>query len=126
MILVVFGIIVVLGTFASSLLASFLIKPIQELSAGVEELKNGTAKDPFRIYSHDELGKLTRNFNEMSALIADQPGKLTKYARDLEEAYVAIVKVVAAAIGERLLYPWSFRSGCSAIPPHRQTDRPLK
>ncbi len=104
MILLVFGIIVVLGIFASSLLASFLIKPIKELSAGVEELKNGTAKNPLRIYSHDELGNLTRNFNEMSALIAYQRGKLTKYAFDLEEAYVAIVKVVAAAIDARDSY----------------------
>lgn len=104
MILIVFGIIVVLGIFASSLLASFLIKPIKELSAGVEELKYGTAKNPLRIYSHDELGKLTRNFNEMSALIADQRGKLTKYARDLEDAYVSMVKVVAAAIDARDSY----------------------
>ncbi len=104
MILIVFGIIVVLGIFASSLLASFLIKPIKELSAGVEELKYGTAKNPLRIYSHDELGKLTHNFNEMSALIAYQRGKLTKYARDLEEAYVSIVKVVAAAIDARDSY----------------------
>lgn len=104
MILIVFGIIVVLGIFASSLLASFLIKPIKELSAGVEELKYGTAKNPLRIYSQDELGKLTRNFNEMSALIADQRGKLTKYARDLEDAYVSMVKVVAAAIDARDSY----------------------
>jgi putative nucleotidyltransferase with HDIG domain len=104
MILIVFGIIVVLGVFASSMLASFLIKPIKELSAGVEELKYGTAKNPLRIYSQDELGKLTRNFNEMSALIADQRGKLTEYARDLEEAYVSIVKVVAAAIDARDSY----------------------
>jgi HD-GYP domain-containing protein (c-di-GMP phosphodiesterase class II) len=104
MILIVFGIIVVLGIFASSLLASFLIKPIKELSAGVEELKYGTAKNPLKIYSQDELGKLTLNFNEMSALIADQRGKLTKYARDLEEAYVSIVKVVAAAIDARDSY----------------------
>ncbi|MBW2605149.1 MAG: HD domain-containing protein [Deltaproteobacteria bacterium] len=104
MILIVFGIIVVLGIFTSSLLASFLIKPIKELSAGVEELKYGTAKNPLRIYSQDELGKLTRNFNEMSALIADQRGKLTEYARDLEEAYVSIVKVVAAAIDARDSY----------------------
>jgi len=104
MILIVFGIIVVLGMFASSLLASFLIKPIKELSAGVEELKCGTAKTPLRIYSHDELGKLTRNFNEMSATIADQRGKLTKYARDLEDAYVSMVKVVAAAIDARDSY----------------------
>jgi len=104
MILIVFGIIVVLGVFASSMLASFLIKPIKELSAGVEELKYGTSKNPLRIYSQDELGKLTRNFNEMSALIADQRGKLTEYARDLEEAYVSIVKVVAAAIDARDSY----------------------
>ncbi|SPD76072.1 HD domain / HAMP domain protein [uncultured Desulfobacterium sp.] len=104
MILIVFGIIVILGIFASSLLASFLIKPIKELSAGVEELKHGTAKDPLRIYSQDELGRLTRNFNEMSALIADQRGKLAKYTRDLEEAYVSIVKVVAAAIDARDSY----------------------
>jgi len=104
MISIVFGIIVVLGIFASSLLASFLIKPIKELAAGVEELKHGTGESPLRIYSQDELGKLTRNFNEMSALIAQQRGKLTRYAQDLEEAYVSIVKVVAAAIDARDTY----------------------
>ena len=104
MILIVFGFIVVLGIFASSLLASFLIRPIKELSAGVEKLKYGNAKNPLRIYSQDELGKLTRNFNEMAALIADQRGKLTEYARDLEEAYVSMVRVVAAAIDARDSY----------------------
>jgi HD-GYP domain-containing protein (c-di-GMP phosphodiesterase class II) len=103
-ILIAFGIIVVLGIFASSLLASFLIKPIKELSAGVDQLKNGTEKKPLRIYSHDELGELTRNFNEMSALIAEQRGRINKYAYDLEEAYVSIVKVVAAAIDARDSY----------------------
>ncbi len=100
----VFGMIVVLGAIASSLLASFLIKPIQELSTGVDELKNGTARDPLRIYSHDELGKLTANFNEMSALIARQQGNLNTYARDLEAAYVSIIRVVAAAIDARDSY----------------------
>ncbi len=103
-ILIVFGIIVVLGTIASALLASFLIKPIRELSAGVDELKKGTTKTPLKIYSHDELGKLTSNFNEMSTTIADQQSKLNKYARDLEESYVSIVKVVAAAIDARDSY----------------------
>jgi HD-GYP domain-containing protein (c-di-GMP phosphodiesterase class II) len=99
-----FGIIMALGVIASSLLASFLIRPIKELSAGVDELKNGTAKKPLRIYSQDELGSLTRNFNEMSAQLAEQKGKLNKYAQDLEEAYVSIVKVVAAAIDARDSY----------------------
>jgi putative nucleotidyltransferase with HDIG domain len=104
MILMVFGFIVVVGIFVSLLLSYFLIKPIKELSAGVEELKYGTAKKPLRIYSQDELGKLTRDFNEMAALIADQQGKLTEYTRDLEEAYVSMVKVVAAAIDARDSY----------------------
>jgi putative nucleotidyltransferase with HDIG domain len=103
-ILIMFGIIVILGTIASALLASFLIKPIKELSAGVDELKKGTSKTLLRIYSHDELGKLTSNFNEMSTTIADQQSRLNKYARDLEEAYVSIVKVVAAAIDARDSY----------------------
>lgn len=103
-ILVVFGIILLLGIVASSLLASFLIRPIKELAAGVNELKNGTAKSPLRIYSHDELGNLTENFNEMSARIAEQQGMLNAYAHDLEESYVSIVKVVAAAIDARDSY----------------------
>jgi len=104
MILIVFGAIVVLGVFASALLASFLIKPIRELSAGVEALKGGTSKNALKVYSQDELGRLTRSFNEMAALITDQQGKLTQYARELEEAYVSMVKVVAAAIDARDSY----------------------
>lgn len=103
-ILIAFGFIVVLGIFTSSLLASFLIRPIKQLSEGVDELKNGISKKPLKIYSQDELGNLTRNFNEMSAQIADQRGKLNKYAHDLEEAYVSIIKVVAAAIDARDSY----------------------
>jgi len=103
-VLLIFGIIALSGVFASSLLASFLIKPIRELSAGVDELKSGTTKKQLRIFSRDELGDLTRNFNEMSAQLAEQREKLGKYARDLEDAYVSIVKVVAAAIDARDAY----------------------
>jgi putative nucleotidyltransferase with HDIG domain len=44
------------------------------------------------------------NFNEMSSTIAEQRDKLNEYARDLEEAYISIVKVVAAAIDARDSY----------------------
>ena len=103
-IFIVFGIILILGTIASVLLASFLIKPIRELSFGVDELKKGTSTSPLKIYADDELGKLTINFNEMSSTITEQQSKLNKYARDLEEAYVSIVRVVAAAIDARDSY----------------------
>ena len=103
-ILIVYGAILVLGVIASTSLSRLLIQPIKELSAGVEKLKNGIAKDPLKIYSHDELGDLTSNFNDMSVLIAEQRAELTQYARDLEESYVSIVKVVAAAIDARDSY----------------------
>lgn len=103
-IFVVFGIILILGTIASVLLASFLIKPIKELSFGVDELKKGTSTSPLKIYADDELGKLTVNFNEMSSTITEQQSKLNRYARDLEEAYISIVRVVAAAIDARDSY----------------------
>ena len=103
-ILIVYGGIIVLGVIASTFISTLLIRPIRELSAGVDKLKNGTAEDPLRIYSHDELGNLTSNFNEMSSLIAEQRTKLNKYSHDLEESYVSIVKVVAAAIDARDSY----------------------
>ena len=103
-IFLVSNIILVLGTIASILLASFLIKPIKELSVGVDELKKGIARSPLKIYSDDELGKLTIDFNDMSSTITGQQGKLNKYARDLEESYISIVRVVAAAIDARDSY----------------------
>ena len=95
-------------------------------------MKNGTTKKPLRIYSQDELGRLTRNFNEMSAQIAEQKGKLNRYARDLEEAYVSIVTGAAAAIDARdLVHARTFRAGRPAllllgrqVGLSRGTDRP--
>lgn len=98
------NIILLFGAIASILLAAFLLRPIKELSVGVDKLKKGVAKTPLKIYSDDELGKLTINFNEMSSTITGQQGKLNKYALDLEESYVAIVRVVAAAIDARDSY----------------------
>ncbi len=90
-----------LGLLGSFFLSSFVTKPIEELSSGVEVLKQGGQSRPLRIYSRDELGQLTDSFNRMSALITDQQGRLNQYAQDLEEAYVSIVTVVAAAIEAR-------------------------
>jgi putative nucleotidyltransferase with HDIG domain len=102
--LLIFAVILLLGVATSLLLSSFLTRPIQELSAGVTELKQGKRSRPLRIYSQDELGRLTESFNEMTALITAQRDKLSKYAQDLEEAYIATVRVLAAAIDARDTY----------------------
>lgn len=100
----VFAGILLLGVTSSLLPSSLLTRPIQELSAGVTELKQGKRSRPLRIYSQDELGRLTESFNEMTALITAQRDKLSKYAQDLEAAYIATVRVLAAAIDARDTY----------------------
>jgi len=100
-IIMVFAAILALGMISSLLLSSFLTRPIKELSSGVEELKDGKRSRPLRIYSEDELGRLTKSFNEMTGLITSQRDRLSKYSGDLEEAYVATVRVLAAAIDAR-------------------------
>jgi len=100
-IILLFAIILLLGITMSIFLSSFLTRPIQELSTGVAELKDGKRSRPLRIYSRDELGRLTEDFNEMTALITSQRDRLSKYAQDLEEAYVSTVRVLSAAIDAR-------------------------
>lgn len=99
-----FAVILALGTVSSVLLSSNLTRPIKELSSGVEELKRGKTGKPLRIFSGDELGRLTASFNEMSGLITNQRERLAQDARELEEAYISTVRVVAAAIDARDSY----------------------
>ncbi len=103
-VIILFAVILILGTISGILLSASLTRPIKELSSGVEELKRGKASKPLRIFSEDELGRLTASFNEMSGLITNQRDRLAQNARELEEAYVSTVRVVAAAIDARDSY----------------------
>jgi putative nucleotidyltransferase with HDIG domain len=100
-ILAVFGILLLAGVTGSLALTTFLTRPVRELSAGVAELTEGRRTRPLRVFSRDELGRLTESFNEMTALITMQKDSLSRSARDLEEACVATVRVLAAAIDAR-------------------------
>ena len=99
-----FAVILALGTVSSVILSSSLTKPIKELSSGVKELKRGQTSRPLRVFSGDELGRLTADFNEMSGLITRQRDRLAENAQELEEAYVSTIRVVAAAIDARDSY----------------------
>ena len=44
---------------------------------------------------------MTESFNEMTALISDQRGRLIRSAKDLEESCVATIRVLAAASDAR-------------------------
>ena len=94
----VFLVLAVLGTF---LLASFITIPVEKLSSGVNELAAGNQFHPIPAKGGDELGELTRNFNRMARTILAQKDRLSRYAEELEEAYVSTVRVIAAAIDAR-------------------------
>jgi len=100
-IMTAFVVVLLLGMAGSVTLSSFLTRPIRELSAGLEELKAGKGSRRLKVYSHDELGKLTDSFNEMTALISDQRSRLIRSARDLEESSVDTIRVLAAASDAR-------------------------
>jgi putative nucleotidyltransferase with HDIG domain len=100
----IFALILVLGVVSSVFLSSVLSRPVKQLASGVEEMKAGRRIRPLHVYSRDELGQLTRSFNEMTAQITAQKDKLSKYAQDLEESYVSTVRVLAAAIDARDAY----------------------
>lgn len=89
------------GAAGVALLSYSVTKPIKELAAGVLDIKEGKRARPLHVYSSDELGKLTRSFNEMSSLIDEQKARLGRYAGELEEAYVSTLRVLAAAIDAR-------------------------
>jgi len=99
--LLVFGLVLLAGTVSSIAMSSNLTRPVKELASGVEGLKRGQAGQPLRVYSKDELGQLTASFNEMTSIITGQREKLGQYARDLEEAYISTIRVLAAAIEAR-------------------------
>ena len=103
-IFVMLTVILLVGLIGILGLSFFITRPIKELSAGVEELREGKRMRALRIYSKDELGKLTESFNNMSELITDQKKELFKYTQDLEEAYISILRVLAMAIDARDSY----------------------
>jgi diguanylate cyclase (GGDEF)-like protein/PAS domain S-box-containing protein len=98
-----FGVVMILGIGCIIVLSSFVTRPIKELSIGVDALKEGR-RSKLRVYSHDEFGKLTTSFNQMTELISRQQTKLNTYSKELEESYVSTVKVLSAAIDARDQY----------------------
>ena len=97
----IFTIVLLAGLVAALGLSFLITRPIRELSAGVEDLKEGRRSRPLKIFSKDELGRLTESFNRMSELITEQQRDLSRYTQELEEAYVSILRVLAVAIDAR-------------------------
>jgi HD-GYP domain-containing protein (c-di-GMP phosphodiesterase class II) len=82
-------------------IARIFTTPIKQLTDGVSLLKSGSYQGEIRVTQRDELGELTRNFNDMAHVILSQQEQLEEYARGLEESYLATVKILATSIDAR-------------------------
>lgn len=95
------AIILVAAFFGTLLLSSFITTPVKRLHRGVLSLASNETFTPVFARSSDELGALTRNFNRMAQTILAQKTDLQKKALQLEEAYVSMVRVLAASLDAR-------------------------
>jgi HD-GYP domain-containing protein (c-di-GMP phosphodiesterase class II) len=89
------------GLTGSLLLAARFTLPIQRLAAGVSRIRSGDYDVQVDAVSRDELAELTTSFNAMARTIRAQKESLEGSARELEEAYVSTVRILAAALDAR-------------------------
>jgi HD-GYP domain-containing protein (c-di-GMP phosphodiesterase class II) len=100
-ILLAAAVILVAAFIVTLLLSLFITTPVKRLHRGVLSLAGSETFQPVAVRSSDELGALTRNFNRMAETILSQKAALLKKASQLEEAYVSMVRVIAASLDAR-------------------------
>ncbi|HEU4950188.1 MAG TPA: HD domain-containing phosphohydrolase [Candidatus Deferrimicrobiaceae bacterium] len=95
------AVILVVAFFGTLLLSWLITTPVKRLHQGVLSLGSGETFQPVPAHSSDELGDLTRNFNRMAEMILAQKTDLQSQKADLEEAYISMVRVIAASLDAR-------------------------
>jgi len=91
----------IVGLVGTLLLATLFTTPIKRLAAGVSRIRAGDYGVEVEVTSRDELGELTASFNAMARTIRAQRESLEGSARELEEAYLSTVRILAAALDAR-------------------------
>ncbi len=82
---ILFSIILVLSFGILYILSIFLTKPIKKLEASVQEIINGDIDYKVATKSKDEIGQLSRVFDEMTTRLIDSQRELKSHAGKLEE-----------------------------------------
>jgi len=100
-ILIAATVILGIAFFGTLLLSSLITTRVKRLHEGVLSLGRDETFRPIPDKSSDELGDLTHNFNRMAETILAQKADLRKQALQLEEAYIGMVRVIAASLDAR-------------------------
>ena len=83
--LLVFAIIFLIGIFLSSFTTRTITRPLRRLHEGTEEVIKGNLDFKVGTPSPDEVGQLSRAFDEMTVNLKKSKEELEKYSRNLEE-----------------------------------------
>lgn len=73
------------GILLSIVISRTLTKPIVKLHYGVEEIERGNLDYTVWTKGKDEIGQLSRAFDEMTSILKKSRAKLVEYSQDLEK-----------------------------------------
>ena len=91
----------------SFLLAQILITPIQALSAGTRQVAAGNFSQPLPVTSHDEIGELTRSFNNMSKVLRDTLSEVESERNKLSTLFLHMTDGVVAFGADGAVIHWN-------------------
>ena len=74
----------VIAALLGYVFSEFLTKPISALSAKARDMATGQLDKPMKVYSSDEIGELTMNFNKMAKSLNDTLDEITSEKNKLE------------------------------------------
>lgn len=83
--LLVFVIILFFGIFVSNLASRAISRPLRRLHEGTEEISKGNLDFKVGTPSPDEIGQLSRTFDEMTANLKKSREELEEYSKNLEK-----------------------------------------
>jgi len=83
--LLIFAIILLISIFISSVISRTIARPLRRLHEGTEEITKGNLDYKVGTPSPDEVGQLSRAFDEMTTNLKKSRKELEAYSRNLEE-----------------------------------------
>lgn len=92
------GIGVVLAVFMGNFLAERLLKPIKHLTLASSTLKHGKLDQHVPVASEDELGELTKTFNQMSADLFQADERRKRLTADITHDLSTPLQIIAGYI----------------------------
>ncbi|MBA7550341.1 hypothetical protein ES705_42853 [subsurface metagenome] len=99
--LLIFVIILFISIFISNFTSGTITRPLRKLHEGTEEITKGNLDYKVGTPSSDEVGQLSRAFDEMTANLKESKQQLENYSRNLEKKVEERTKDLEIDISKR-------------------------